>query len=167
MRKKGYILPLTIFIGLFLLIMLSILLNTIINQSSLKKQKKENLYFQYLAEGEAEAGLYYLLSAVEEDINKTYSTGSKTTSLNYLPDNENIIVTFNPDNIQYQLQKIEIGENQYYYVIKSIINSNIFEITSKCINNSYSITYRVSINLNQGFNYKIDKIYRSRWNYGK
>lgn len=160
MKKDGYVLPVAIYTGLLILVLLGIFLNLASNHIKTMKNKRDMIYAQYAAEAGIEEGMYKLLSVIEKDINEIYDVSYKTSYLNDINDMEiGYEVKFEPNVIDYQLTKVDNETNLF----KITGGQFIIDVLSKDKKTMASLKQKVKINItNNGFEYEILDISRNR-----
>jgi len=154
MKRKGYVLPLALFTGLFILTMILVLLDVVIKQIPATEKSIQNAKSEYSVEAGIDEGIYILINQIHDDISKTYNVSYKSTQLNEKTveiEDIKYKIQFNPNEIKYGLSEKRDSKNRIeYYYINSIIN-NQFEIISTDLNtgNLIKSTIKVIYNNNK------------------
>lgn len=148
MKKKGYALPIAVFTGIFIITMLFILFNIVINQITISKNNQDRASKEYLIEAAKEEAKFELLSNIQRDINATYDVSYKTTKLQNingkLPNGEEYVINFSPNQIEYNLEKS--GDK---FMIKSLKN-NVFIVALIDTKRNEEINYIIELEIKDG-----------------
>lgn len=142
--------------------MLSILLNTVINQIPQTDKSIQQAKLEYALEAGIEEGIFTLISNIQNDIEGIYDVSYKTTNLASQQKQINQVdykIDFQPNTVEYNLQR---NQNNKYY-ITSIKNNNTFTVISTDLKTGSFIKYTLQININNDqIEWQITDISRNR-----